>query len=586
MTIDRVDHTTLDVVQHLLKQPASRERGSNAGGFLSVFNPPSTASDRNDSRAVDSSASDARDEEAERDEAERERRDVRQPDSSGEPRGESSADRRRGTGEPEIDERLQSLVDANSTGGNSHNPSSGSEGHALALQESKAHDASSGNETGDETIAGATPSADANSNIGALDELGDEPAGETAEADGRRVTESQARTRSNPSQDEVGNSSGAADPEDGVPIAIYDTFHKPTTSRDGELGSQSRSLPPEELDSRHQKRLNELAGQEIPNRESTLPIEGGSRELDLTKPQPSQADPARLAQQRSKRRDASDSVKGRRGERLDIATQGKAEPANDVERGALGLAKQVTPSQSAGELPAGLNSTLGDVDFSADSRTATTADSGNAAVVGNAGTASSGLGTAFSVPEGALPSIRPIAGSGSGSRPSSESSQVGADRLRLTQSENRRLLQRVTRAFRIAQARDGEIRLRLSPPQLGAIKLEMKLNDSKMDARITTETESARAALIESLPALRDRLSEHGFQIESFEIELGEEAEQQESASERERRTQERSREEQSYEQDAEVGRGSDESESGAELGTQTNADGWPVSDDGINVVI
>lgn len=83
-----------------------------------------------------------------------------------------------------------------------------------------------------------------------------------------------------------------------------------------------------------------------------------------------------------------------------------------------------------------------------------------------------------------------------------------------------RLLTRVARAFTAAQERDGEIRLRLSPPELGSLRLDVRVQDGVLVARLQTETDAARTAIVENLPALRDRLSEQGVRIERFDVDL------------------------------------------------------------------
>jgi len=83
-----------------------------------------------------------------------------------------------------------------------------------------------------------------------------------------------------------------------------------------------------------------------------------------------------------------------------------------------------------------------------------------------------------------------------------------------------RLLSRVTRAFQAAQQRDGELRLRLSPPELGSLRLVVQVQDGALVARLETETSAARAALIDNLPALRERLAEQGVRVERFEVDL------------------------------------------------------------------
>ena len=55
-----------------------------------------------------------------------------------------------------------------------------------------------------------------------------------------------------------------------------------------------------------------------------------------------------------------------------------------------------------------------------------------------------------------------------------------------------RFLQRVANAFQAAQDKDGEIRLRLSPPELGSMKLEIKVQDGVMTARMETESAATK----------------------------------------------------------------------------------------------
>ena len=84
-----------------------------------------------------------------------------------------------------------------------------------------------------------------------------------------------------------------------------------------------------------------------------------------------------------------------------------------------------------------------------------------------------------------------------------------------------RFLSRVAKAFLSAQQRDGnEVRLRLSPPELGSLRLQVSVQDGVMVARMETETEAARSSLVNNLPALRERLAEQGIRVERFDIDL------------------------------------------------------------------
>src|SRR5206468_8946796 len=106
--------------------------------------------------------------------------------------------------------------------------------------------------------------------------------------------------------------------------------------------------------------------------------------------------------------------------------------------------------------------------------------------------------------------------------PAELSSQIASSGSRrpVIEVDSARLLTRVARAFTAAQERDGEVRLRLSPPELGSLRLEVRVQDGALVARLQTETDAARTAIIDNLPALRDRLAEQGVRIERFDVDL------------------------------------------------------------------
>jgi flagellar hook-length control protein FliK len=88
------------------------------------------------------------------------------------------------------------------------------------------------------------------------------------------------------------------------------------------------------------------------------------------------------------------------------------------------------------------------------------------------------------------------------------------------EADQARFLNRVARAFQAAQDRGGEIRLRLSPPELGALKLEVKLQSGVLSAHIEADTPEARALLLDNLPQLRQRLAEQDIRVEQFDVDL------------------------------------------------------------------
>jgi flagellar hook-length control protein FliK len=86
--------------------------------------------------------------------------------------------------------------------------------------------------------------------------------------------------------------------------------------------------------------------------------------------------------------------------------------------------------------------------------------------------------------------------------------------------DSARLLLRVARAF--AQAADGrgEVTIRLNPPELGSLRLEVRMHEGALAARMQTETAEARTAILENLPILRERLADQGVRIERFDVDL------------------------------------------------------------------
>lgn len=90
----------------------------------------------------------------------------------------------------------------------------------------------------------------------------------------------------------------------------------------------------------------------------------------------------------------------------------------------------------------------------------------------------------------------------------------------LTQAERVRLVQRVSRSFARLGPMGGQISLKLHPPQLGALNVQVRMEGRSMTAKLTTESGAARDAILESLPVLRTRLAEQGFEIGSFQVEV------------------------------------------------------------------
>ena len=108
------------------------------------------------------------------------------------------------------------------------------------------------------------------------------------------------------------------------------------------------------------------------------------------------------------------------------------------------------------------------------------------------------------------------ADSSSGSRgPEGSSQEANVQRVRF--------IQRVARAFQTLRDGGGSIRLRLHPPELGSLRVELLVRDGALRARMEVENQAARTTLLEHLPMLRERLAQQDIRIEQFEVEIGQE---------------------------------------------------------------
>lgn len=90
----------------------------------------------------------------------------------------------------------------------------------------------------------------------------------------------------------------------------------------------------------------------------------------------------------------------------------------------------------------------------------------------------------------------------------------------LTRQEQVRLVQRIARSFHRLTPQGGQIQIRLHPPHLGSLAVRVRIEGRELEARLTTETATARDAILENLPALRTRLEEQGYEITQLRVEV------------------------------------------------------------------
>lgn len=90
----------------------------------------------------------------------------------------------------------------------------------------------------------------------------------------------------------------------------------------------------------------------------------------------------------------------------------------------------------------------------------------------------------------------------------------------LNQADQTRFIRRVAQAIEAAPQRGGTLRLRLHPPELGSLSLEVVTRHGSLTARIETDTHAARSLLMDHLHELRDRLDQQGVRIERFDVDV------------------------------------------------------------------
>ncbi len=90
-----------------------------------------------------------------------------------------------------------------------------------------------------------------------------------------------------------------------------------------------------------------------------------------------------------------------------------------------------------------------------------------------------------------------------------------------------RFVSRVSRAIEFADQRGGgPVELRLSPPELGSLQVKIQVKDGVMTAKLEVETPAARNALLDNLPALRDRLEQQQVRIDKFDVDVRDQQQQ------------------------------------------------------------
>ncbi|MEM6363302.1 MAG: flagellar hook-length control protein FliK [Planctomycetota bacterium] len=109
---------------------------------------------------------------------------------------------------------------------------------------------------------------------------------------------------------------------------------------------------------------------------------------------------------------------------------------------------------------------------------------------------------------------------GSGHQAASNGSGKATRSETLTAVQRAKLVQRVSRSFQHLGRDGGQVRLRLSPEQLGSLQLDVQIQDGVMRGRMIAQSEMAGQVLRENMSELRASLETQGIRLERIDVEV------------------------------------------------------------------
>ncbi|GAB4128671.1 flagellar hook-length control protein FliK [Thermopirellula anaerolimosa] len=222
---------------------------------------------------------------------------------------------------------------------------------------------------------------------------------------------------------------------------------------------------------------------------------------------------------------AAPSARGTEGDDTSVIERGRSKGKRHFQKGDVGGDEKINRFQPTGglqETPRGIP----DRPIAAQNLAPAPAENAGPSVAatptGTAVAASESNAAANAPPVvGGAASTRTDSGGTASGTPSATPGRTGEQsQPNLDAADRARFVQRVSQAFRAANERGGHVRLRLHPPELGSLRVELKITDGVMSARMEAESAAARDLLAEHLPVLRQRLADHGIRVERFELDL------------------------------------------------------------------
>jgi flagellar hook-length control protein FliK len=83
------------------------------------------------------------------------------------------------------------------------------------------------------------------------------------------------------------------------------------------------------------------------------------------------------------------------------------------------------------------------------------------------------------------------------------------------------VIEQAAQGIQIAHRDGREMQVRLSPPELGALQIEISLKDGVISARLETQTAAAQQLLSDNLQQLKESLSQQGLSVDRLDVFVG-----------------------------------------------------------------
>jgi flagellar hook-length control protein FliK len=102
----------------------------------------------------------------------------------------------------------------------------------------------------------------------------------------------------------------------------------------------------------------------------------------------------------------------------------------------------------------------------------------------------------------------------------SQSSSAAHARHAQAETKSAELVERVASALRQSHESGRQLRVRLSPPELGTLQIEVSARNGVLSVRLDVQTATAHQVILENLPLLHDALAQHGTTVERIDVQI------------------------------------------------------------------